>query len=312
MKSVTVGVPVYFNEGSLPELGSRLERLGSALLERSVLLEVVFVDDGSGDGSYPCLVTLQKTMPRVTVCRHTRNFGAVVATKTALAHATGDAFVILAADLQDPPELVLELVDRWLAGQRYVICKRRSRQDPQSSRIFSALYYRMVRRFVSASYPEGGFDLSLIDRQLMGLAREAPKNVNFVMFIHWLGFEPVVIEYDRQAREHGKSRWTFWKKVKLFADTFLGFSVVPIRMITAVGAIVSVGSFAYGVLVLVGAVFGAIPVEGFATIVVLITFLLGLIIIFLGIIAEYLWRILYEVNRLPESVVDSVVQWRRS
>jgi polyisoprenyl-phosphate glycosyltransferase len=306
MALLTIGIPVYFNAGSLAALGDRLLAVEASLAQIGVELELVMVDDGSGDSSYDVMQAVQGHFARCTLVRHTRNFGALVALKTALAHASGDAFVILSADLQDPPELVVEMATAWQAGAKYVICQRRTRQDPVGTRLFARAYYALVRRFVIPDYPKGGFDFSLMSSQLMSALRNAPKNVNFVLFAYWLGYKPHLISYDRLEREHGKSRWTFTKKLKLFIDTFLGFSVAPIRLISAIGALVAAASFAYGAFVVVAALLGIVPVQGFATIVVLITFLLGLIILFLGVIAEYLWRILHEVNRLPEGVVDEV------
>ena len=306
MKTVSVGIPVYYNELSLAELGDRLIKLDGKLSSQGVQLELVMVDDGSGDNSYHELLKIRERFPRTTICRHTRNFGALVALKTALANSTGDCWIILAADLQDPPELIEEMVKRWLAGSKYVICQRKQRGDPLSTRIFAAMYYWLVRRLIARNYPIGGFDFSLINNQMMNLVRKAPKNVNIVMFCFWLGFKPDIIVYERIERKHGKSRWTFTKKLKMAVDTFLGFSSAPIRLISTIGLLVSAISFGYGIFQVVAALAGYVVVQGFASIVVLITFLLGLIIFFLGVVAEYLWRILYEVNRLPEGVVESV------
>jgi dolichol-phosphate mannosyltransferase len=310
MKTVSVGIPVYFNEGSLATLADRLIEVDRKLSARGAQLELVMVDDGSGDNSYQELLKIRERFPRCTVCKHTRNFGALVALKTALANSTGDCWVLLSADLQDPPELVEDMVVAWLAGAKYVICQRRRRGDPWGTRVFAAAYYWLVRKLIAKDYPIGGFDFSLMNHQMMELVRAAPKNVNFVMFCFWLGFKPEMISYDRQERTHGRSRWTLLKKLKLATDTFLGFSAAPIRLISSIGLLVSAISFAYGLFQIVAVLTGFVVVKGFASIVVLLTFLLGLIIFFLGVIAEYLWRILYEVNRLPEGVVDQVRSWR--
>ncbi|MEP7097599.1 MAG: glycosyltransferase family 2 protein [Dokdonella sp.] len=310
VKTVSVGIPVYYNEQSLPELASRLIEVDRKLATQGAQLELILVDDGSGDGSYSELLQIQRRFQRTTVCKHTRNFGALVALKTALANATGDCLVILSADLQDPPELIEEMVAKWKAGRKYVICQRRRREDPWTTRIFAAVYYWLVRKLIAKDYPVGGFDFSLMDRQMMELVREAPKNVNFVVFCYWLGFKPYLLRYDRAERVYGKSRWTLLKKLKLATDTFLGFSAAPIRLISSIGLVVSITSFGYGIFEIIAALAGFVVVKGFASLVVLITFLLGLIIFFLGVIAEYLWRILYEVNRLPEGVTDHVSRWR--
>lgn len=306
-KIISVVVPVYFNAGSLPILFQRLQAVERTLQERhQVSLQLIFVNDGSRDQSQQALMAIKAERPEVTVVRLSRNFGAVHASRTGFGFVRGDAFIIIAADLQDPPELLLEMVPRWLAGRKFVIAVRASREDPWISRAYSWLYYRALRFLVVPGYPEGGFDIALMDRTMLEPMRNCSKNAFTPLLAYWLGHEPDVVTYHRPKREHGKSGWTFSKKVKAFLDVMLGFSVTPIRLISAVGVAVAGLSFGYGVLVALGALLGNVAVSGFATLAVLITFLLGLIIIMLGIIGEYLWRIFDEVNRRPEAVIDEV------
>jgi len=145
-----------------------------------------------------------------------------------------------------------------------------------------------------------------MDRAFLTHMQNSSKNINPPLFAYWLGFEPEVILYERQKRIHGKSRWTFSKRVKLFLDSLLGFSVVPIRVISLIGVFVSIVSFGYGTLVLVSALRGKTAVLGFATIATLLSFLLGLIIVMLGVIGEYIWRIFDETSKRPESVIDEI------
>ena len=148
--------------------------------------------------------------------------------------------------------------------------------------------------------------MALMDRVFLSYLRDSAKNINPALFAYWLGFKPEVIRYKRKQRAHGHSRWTFSKKVKLFFDSILGFSIVPIRTILAVGVLVSLVSFSYGSVIAINALLGRTDVPGFATIVALISFLLGLMIVMLGVIGEYLWRIFDEINERPESVIDEV------
>ncbi|AJC22651.1 glycosyltransferase family 2 protein [Pandoraea pulmonicola] len=309
MKKLSIIVPVYFNEGSLPDLFTKLDGVRKELAERDVGLELVFVDDGSGDGSLELLKQYKSksAQPDVRVIKLSRNFGAISAVKTGVMHVTGDCFLFLAADLQDPPSLIPEMVDHWISGKRYVICARTDRDDPLASKFFAKIYYRMLRSFVIASYPEKGFDLALMDAMFLPYLRDSGKHVNFPLFPYWLGVEPYVIHYKRMAREHGKSRWTFGKKLKLMIDSIFSFSFAPVRIISFTGVTVSLFSFAYGILVVISALLGKVAVPGFATIVCLISFLLGLIIVMLGIISEYVWRIFDEVNKHPYSVVEEVL-----
>jgi polyisoprenyl-phosphate glycosyltransferase len=305
-RKLSVVVPVYFNAGSLPRLFAEFEKIEAQLLQRSVMLELIFVDDGSKDDSLAHLLEFKRSRQQTKVVKLTRNFGAVHCSKTGFKFVTGDAFMILAADLQDPPGLLLEMVDRWLTGSKFVICERITRDDPVISKIYSKIYYRMLRALVMRDYPEGGYDMALMDKAFLPHLLNSSKSVFTPLLAYWLGYEPSVIRYHRPAREHGKSGWTFAKKFTAFLDVMLGFSITPIRAISGIGAIVALCSFVYGGTVVVSALFRQIPVEGFATVVALVTFLLGLIIVMLGIIGEYLWRIFDETNKRPETVIEEV------
>lgn len=305
-KKLSLVVPVYFNAGSLPHLFAELGKVEQQLSEREVDLELIFVDDGSRDESLARLLEFRKQREATRVVKLTRNFGAVHCSKTGMKFVSGDAFMVLAADLQDPPGLVLEMVDRWLNGAKFVICERAKRDDPVVSKLYSWVYYKLLKALVMKDYPEGGYDMALMDKVFLPHLQNSSKSVFTPLLAYWLGYKPEVIEYDRPARKHGKSGWTFAKKFNAFLDVMLGFSIRPIRMISGIGVIVALASFVYGGLVVINAMFNRIPVEGFATTVALITFLLGLIIIMLGVIGEYLWRIFEETNKRPETVIDEI------
>jgi len=305
-KKFSIVVPVYFNAGSLPRLFEELRKVEEQLKERSVALELIFVDDGSRDDSLDKLLTFKRARPETVVAKLTRNFGAVHCSKTGIKFVTGDAFMVLAADLQDPPGLIVEMVDRWLNGSKFVICERITRDDPIVSRLYSKIYYTLLRKFVIRDYPEGGYDMALMDKAFLPHIVNSSKSVFTPLLAYWLGYKPDIIHYHRPAREHGKSGWTFAKKFHAFLDVMLGFSITPIRAISGLGVMVSLCSFLYGVNVIINAWLGGIPVQGFATVVALITFLLGLIILMLGVIGEYLWRIFDETNKRPETVIEEV------
>ncbi|MCH7866485.1 MAG: glycosyltransferase family 2 protein [Myxococcales bacterium] len=309
MKTLSIVIPVYYNEESLRPLYDALTRVEAELRQREVQLQLIFVDDGSGDGSLRELLDIAAGNDAIKVIKHSRNFGAMMALKTGFQFVDGDCFTILTADLQDPPELVIEMVDKWLAGAKYVICARSKRQDSWSSRLFAWMYHKLVQMFVLSDYPTGGFDIMLMDRALLTHMQQSGKNISLPIFAHYLGFKPAVIQYERQAREHGVSRWTFRKRLKLFVDSLLGFSMVPLRLISLTGLAVATLAFLYGIVVVVLGVLGYSGFEenrGFATLAALISFLLGLIIVMLGIIGEYIWRIFDEVNHRPESVIEEI------
>jgi glycosyltransferase involved in cell wall biosynthesis len=305
-QKVSVVVPVYFNAGSLPTLYEDLSAVENQLRERDIDLELIFVDDGSQDESLATLLAIKQSRPATIVIELTRNFGSVPAIRTGLRYVTGDCFAFLAADLQDPPDLIVDMVDRWLSGSKFVICERATRSDPWASRVLSKVYYFVLRKLVLPGYPSGGFDLALMDRSLLTPLRDSAKSAYLPLLAYWLGFKPVVLRYERRSRLHGRSRWTLRKKFRAFLDVMLGFSVTPIRAISAIGAVVSLISFAYGIVVIVAALIGRVPVPGFPTLVALVTFLLGLIILMLGVIGEYLWRVFDETNRRPDAVINHV------
>ena len=317
MKTLSVVIPVYYNEGSIRPLFDELLRVSEKLKERALRLQVVFVDDGSGDGSLAELLEVASENESqyaekgiaLKIVKHSRNFGSMMALKTGFQFVEGDCFTILTADLQDPPELIVEMADKWLAGAKYVICPRSDRQDSWRSRLFASIYHRLVQLLVTSDYPSGGFDIALMDRALLPHLQRSSKNVNVLILAHYLGFKPEVIPYVRKARHHGVSRWTFRKRLKLFADSLLGFSMVPLRFVSLLGLGVASLAFIYGIVVLVMALMGNPEFaanRGFATLAALISFLLGVIIVMLGIIGEYLWRIFDEVNHRPEAVIEEI------
>jgi len=307
MPKVSVIVPVYYNAESLPLLFAELLKIEQSLHKDGLDLELIFVDDGSGDDSFAELIKIKQQREQTRIVKLARNFGAIRAAKAGAQFITGDSFVFLAADLQDPPELILEMVKHWQEGAKYVICVRNERDDPFSSKLFSAIYYYLLRLYIIPNFPPKGYDLALHDKVLLPyLLQQSGRTSYLQVFLFWLGFSPTVIHYNRQKRQHGRSRWNFAKRLTASLDVLLGFSVIPIRMVSLVGLLVSMVSFSYGGIVVIGAILGKSIVPGFATLAALLSFLLGLVIVMLGLIGEYIWRIFDEVNHRPESVIEAI------
>ena len=306
MKKLSVVVPIYYNEQSIPLLFGELVKVENTLLQMNVELELIFVDDGSGDNSLQELLNIKKKSNNTKIIKLTRNFGAVSASKTGKKFITGDCFMVIAADLQDPPSLIPEMVQHWLDGNKYVVAVRKGRDDPVLTKIFSRIYYKILKCFVFKDFPSDGYGIALMDKTLLPYFHSSGKNINPSLFGQWLGFNPKVIHYQREKRLYGKSRWTFSKKLNFFLDSILGFSVIPIRIILSIGIAISLISFFYGFWILINTILGRMDIKGFATIVVLISFLLGVVISMLGVIGEYIWRMYDEVNKRPESVIDEI------
>jgi glycosyltransferase involved in cell wall biosynthesis len=305
-KIVSIVVPVYYNESNLPDTIPQLLTLGEKLSEYQ--LELVLVDDGSKDQSLAILLDYHKRFPqRIKVVKLTRNFGAMAALQAGLTVATGDCVGVIAADLQDPPELFLEMIHHWEQGVKAIFAVRSDREESFLQKTFSNLYYALVRRFAVPGYPPGGFDFFLADRQVIDDVNKIhEKNTNLMTLVFWLGFQAVLITYVRRKRTKGKSRWTFGKKIKLFVDTFVSFSYFPIRLFSFLGIIYAILSFSYGVFIFIAWLTFGIKVQGWVPMMLVLTFTAGLQMTLLGILGEYLWRTLDESRGRPLFVIDTI------
>jgi dolichol-phosphate mannosyltransferase len=300
----SIVIPVYYNELNLPETIPVLLRLRSALPEYA--LELVFVNDGSGDRSLDVLLSWRDRYPdNIRVVNLTRNFGSMAAILAGMTVARGACVGVITADLQDPPELFVDMVRYWEKGTKAVFAVRKDREEPLLQKWFAGAYYRLLSRYALPGYPRGGFDFLLVDRQVAGeVIRIREKNTNLMSLIYWMGFEHVMIPYIRRERDKGVSRWTFSKKVKLFIDSFVAFSYMPIRFLSAVGILIAAGSFICGAVILVAWLCHKIEVKGYTPIMVLLTLTAGIQMTMLGILGEYLWRALDETRRRPPFIID--------
>src|SRR5688572_5751590 len=274
-KLLSIIVPIYFNELNIPDTVPRLLALAPRL--PGYRLEIVFVDDGSKDGSLDALRDAQRRNPDViTVVKLTRNFGSMAAIQAGFTVATGDCVGMVTADLQDPPELFLEMISHWERGCKAVFAVRSDREDSALQKAFAKGYYALMRRFALPDYPRGGFDFFLVDRQVVTeVNRTHEKNTNLMSLIFWMGHKPVMIPYVRQARTKGKSRWTLSKKIKLFIDSFVAFSYAPIRFLSTLGLLVAASAFFYAAWVFYLWLAHGIPVKGYAPIVILLALTSG-------------------------------------
>ncbi len=305
-RTLSIVVPVYCNGKSLPLLFHRLCAVEETLSGIGLCMELIFVDDGSTDDSLDQLLRIKEKRPATKVIKLSRNFGEFRASKCGVQFVTGECFAILAADLQDPPELVVEMASRWINGAKFVVCTRDTRSDPWLSKALSALYYRILRTFVIPEYPQGGYDLALMDQAFLPFIRDSSKHAPIPLLAYSLGFTPNMLSYHREQRGFGTSKWTLRKKFSAFIDALLGFSVTPLRFVSAAGALVAMIGFAVAVYTVIDTLATGTVVPGWASIVALSSFMFGVVIVMLGIIGEYLSRILSEVNKRPEVVIDRI------
>jgi len=305
---LSIIIPVYYNEKSLPILYERLNKVSGEI--KDVDFEYVFVDDGSGDNSYNVLLGIAQNDTRVKVVKLSRNFGSFVACLAGLTYCKGDCAVIMAADLQDPPELINELLNKWKQGNEIVYAVREKREESGIKVFFSKLYYRIFKLIALSNMPKGGFDFVLLGRKVIdAIVKAREKNSTLIGQILWVGFKSDYILYTKKAREHGKSRWTLRKKVKYFLDSIFAFSFFPIRAISALGSIIAIFSFFYGIYTIVMKLFFSVDVKGFTTIIVIVLFTSGVQLIMLGVVGEYLWRNLEETRKRPVFIIDELVNF---
>lgn len=304
--TISIVVPVYFNEPNLPDTIPQLLSLANELPDYN--LELIFVDDGSQDRSLEILLDAQKRFSRqIKVVKLTRNFGTMAALQAGLTVATGNCVGVIAADLQDPPELFVDMIRHWEEGVKAIFAVRSDREEPFLQKTFSNLYYAMISRFAVPGYPAGGFDFFLVDRQVIDEVNKIhEKNTNLMTLVFWLGYQAVLIPYVRRKRTKGKSRWTFGKKAKLFVDTFVSFSYFPIRLFSFLGIIYALISFSYGAFIFVSWLTFGIEVQGWVPMMLVLTFTAGLQMTLLGILGEYLWRNLDEARGRPLYVIDTI------
>ncbi|WP_443641938.1 glycosyltransferase family 2 protein [Candidatus Njordibacter sp. Uisw_039] len=306
MKIFSIVIPVFQNEENVHNTVTELLALQEKIEGYS--LQLIFVDDGSTDRSYELLNEYYlENSSIIKLVKLTKNFGQGQSIRTGIRVADGDCIGVISADLQDPPELFLDMLKHWESGVKLVIGERNNREEGFTHRIFSNAYWRFVNKYAVEGFPIGGFDFCLLDRQIKtSLDAINERNTSIFPLIFWLGYGHTIIHYQRRLRKAGKSQWTLTKKIQLTIDTIIGFTHLPVRFISAIGLGLSGLSFFYTTyLTFKWLVYGT-TVEGWTSLAVLIGGIGGLTLFSLSIIAEYLWRILDEERKRPLVIVDSI------
>ncbi|MBP8763194.1 dolichol-phosphate mannosyltransferase [Acetoanaerobium noterae] len=303
MDKVSIIVPIYYNELNIPHL---YEQMKEKILSRTDFeAEIVCVDDGSKDGSYKALLELREKDDRFKVVKLSRNFGSHTAILAGFAHATGDCMTMVAADLQEPLEIIIEMYEKWKQGKKVVIAVRKDREDGFFQKLFSNTYYSLMQKYALKDMPSGGFDCFFIDKKVRDvLVSMNEKNSSIVGQVLWAGFEMDKIYYVRKKREIGESKWTLSKKIKLFIDSFMAFSYVPIRFISTLGIFISIVGFILAVFLIVNKFMFNVPVQGWTTMMITLLMLSGIQMLTLGVIGEYLWRNFDESRGRPTYIVE--------
>jgi dolichol-phosphate mannosyltransferase len=305
MKTLSFVIPVYRNAGALTLTYEKLRGVLHTQLPEWAY-EIVFVDDGSDDGSPEELRALRDRDGNVRVVTLTRNFGQMAAILAGLKQAVGDAVFQMAADLQDPVELIPAMVRQYEAGNELVVGFRETREDSWSARVTSRLFYRVIR-ITYPQIPPGGFDYVLMARRVVDSFNAIEvRNRFFQGDLLWLGYKTAFIPYTRPKRPIGKSQYTFAKRLKNSLDAILDSSYLPIRFISLVGVVTAILGFVYAVNIVYARFMHQIPFTGWAPIMILILVIGGLTMVMLGIIGEYIWRIYDEVRQKPNYVIRDI------
>ncbi len=298
-------IPVYRNEASLPALLDAIEAVQPKLARP---LEVVFVVDGSPDA---CFEKLRSALPNrkfsSRLLGHSRNFGAFAAIRTGLQAATGDFFAVMAADLQEPPELIEQFYSTMLSGEADVVVgQRASRSDPATSTMMSRLFWWLYRKTINAEIPPGGVDIFGCNRLVLdSLLRLNENNSSLIAQLFWVGFRRKAVPYERLERAEGTSAWTLRKKVRYLLDSVYSFTDLPIRLLSFTGVVALATAVVLGAAVLASRLTHRIQLPGYTPTVLAIVFFGGLNALGLGIVGEYVWRAYENTKARPQSLVSA-------
>jgi dolichol-phosphate mannosyltransferase len=296
---LSIVIPVFNEEAVIPAL---IERLRSFVERLTPLVtEIILVDDHSTDRSPELLKEVCSTDPRFRYARLAKNSGSHVAILAGLARARGECAVFLAADLQDPPELILQMLDLWRAGHHVIWAVREARRGVSKLDVFLAnTFYRLLNLLGEVDLPPRGSDFALLDRKAVNaLLESAGSDPSIGGEVARLGFSSAQITYTKEKRAAGGSKWTLKRKLKAFADAFVSFSYVPLRAMSYLGMIISLVGFAYAVLVVVLRFMTRTPVQGWSSLIVVVLVMGGVQMMMLGVLGEYLWRTLEAARHRP-------------
>jgi dolichol-phosphate mannosyltransferase len=309
MKKLSVVVPLYNEEQVLPEL---VVRLSDALSATNVAYEIVFVDDGSSDGTVSILADTAKDDTRIKVVALSRNFGHQAAVSAGIDAVDGDAVVVMDGDLQDPPELIHDFLEKFREGFDVVYAIRRARKEVWWKRAGYNLFYRILSTFASGgvAIPRDAGDFSLMSRRVVDIIRAMPERNRYVRGLRaWAGFRQIGIPYNRDARYAGKTKYSLWKLVRFAYDGLFAFSYVPIMIVNAIGFLSSAVAFVGIIAVLYFKLFSTRDVPGFTATAVFILFFSGIQLIALGVLGEYMRRMYDEVKARPLYIIGKKINF---
>jgi len=304
---LSIVVPAYNEAGGIAEFNRRLTNVRVQLSESS---EVVYVNDGSRDGTLEILRGLQERDPSITIINLSRNFGKEIALIAGLDHAGGDAVIVIDADLQDPPEVIPSLIKPWREDATDVVCaQRRSRAgESRLKKVTSYGFYRVMNAVSAQPIPVDTGDFRLLSRRAVDALKLLREQHRFTKGLFtWIGYRQVVVTYERDRRLSGNSKWNYWKLWNLSLEGITSFSIAPLQAATYFGFTTAVVSVLYAIYMISRTIIYGNPVAGYPSLLVIILFLGGVQLLSLGIIGEYVGRIFDETKQRPLYLVDSII-----
>jgi len=295
---LSIIIPFYNEEKNLDYL---FERITSVLDQLEMTYEIICINDGSKDNTLFNLIQYHKQNSAIKIINFSRNFGKEIALTAGLDHAQGKAIIPIDADLQDPPELIGELVTKWREGFDVVYATRRSRSGESWFKKFSAdTFYQIIGKMSQIEIPANTGDFRLMDRQVVEAIKQMPERTRFMKgLFSWVGFKQTSIFFDREPRYQGKTKWNYWKLWNFALDGILSFTLIPLKIWSYLGLVISLVSLVYASFLVIRTLIFGIDVPGYASLMVAILFLGGVQLISLGVMGEYLGRVYEEVKARP-------------
>jgi len=300
--SISIVCPMYCERGSVDPLFNRLLPVLESLGES---FEIVCVDDGSTDETLALLKEYQRTEPRLRILELSRNFGKEAALTCGIDHARGDAVIPIDADLQDPPELIVDLVSTWRQGFDVVLAQRINRDaDTLSKRITAKWFYRCINAISDNPLPSNVGDFRLMDRKVVEALKRLPERQRFMKGLFaWIGFRQAIVPYTRERREAGTSKFRWWQLWNFALEGIFSFSTAPLRIWVYLGMLIATSSFMYASFIVVRTLWLGIDIPGYASLITVALFLGGIQLVGLGVLGEYIGRIYGEVKGRPIYIV---------
>jgi len=303
MKELSIIVPIYNEEGNIKPLFERLSKVVSQL---NLDAEYIFINDGSKDGSLPVLKELNRINSSAKYIDFSRNFGHQIAVTAGLDHCNGKTVVIIDADLQDPPELIIDMYSKWREGYEVVYAKRKLREgEGYLKKTTAKVFYRILRKITSIHIPVDTGDFRLIDNKVVAVLRKMPEQQKFLRGqISWIGFRQTFVEYDRDARLAGKTGYTYKKMIRFALDGITSYSNLPLKFATVTGFFVSLIAFFLILYALYSRFVTKNYVPGWTSLMLAVVFIGGVQLISIGIIGEYISRLSANIRNRPLYIIN--------